>query len=138
MSRPQRVFSATQLPPEIPDPVRQVLQGFAQSIDQLVTAADQITPAASISVVTNGAKAGSFNAQFLVGTIAAANTKTTFNHKLGRQPVGAIEFMCVPQANQAKVPATQVASAIAILTVSNSQISLTSTAANRQFTLILF
>lgn len=138
MTRPQRVFSATQLPSDIPDSVKQVLQGFAQSIDQLVTAAAVITPANSQLNIVDGNPAGNFNGVFLIGTFTAANTITTFGHKLGRSPVAAFEILAVPQANQAKVPVAQVASAISLLSATGTQIKMTSTAANRQFTLILF
>ncbi len=136
-ARPQRVFSATQIPADVPEPLRAVLQGFAQSIDQLVTGFQSITPATSLADIANNAPAGNFNGVFLIGTFLLANTATKFPHALGRMPIAALEVMTVPQANQLKVPAAQVACAIALLSASNNQVVLTSTAANRQFTLIL-
>lgn len=138
MTRPIRAMTTTQLPKDVPESVRQVLQGFAQTIDQLVQAFAVITPANSVITLTNGAPAGNFNGVFLIGTITAANTSTLFGHKLGRTPVGAFEILALPQANQAKVPVAQVASAIALLTSNGTQVTLTSTAANRQFVMILF
>jgi hypothetical protein len=132
-ARPQRVFSLTQLGPEVPPSVREVLQGMAQSIDQLVTGFQQITVATSISQLINKGPAGNFNGVLCIGVIGVANTATIFNHALGRTPIGALEMLALPQANQV----APVAASIAILAASNNQITLTSTAAHRQFTLIL-
>lgn len=138
MNRPQRAMTTTQVPSDIPEAVRQVLQGFAQSIDQLVQASQVITPANSVITISNGRPAGNFNGVFLIGTILAANTLTTFGHKLGRTPVGAFEVLALPQANQITIPVAQVASSIALISANGTQLVLTSTAANRQFTLIIF
>lgn len=136
-ARPQRVFSVTALGPDVPLPVREALQAFAQSIDQLVSGFLQVTPATTPTDITDGGPAGNFNGVFCIGTFGAANTATAFTHSLGRTPIGAFELMAIPQADQLKPPVAQVASAIALLSASNNQITMTSTAANRQFTLIL-
>lgn len=137
MRRPLRALTFTALDAKNPESVAEALQGMAQSQDQVVTSLQQIAPANTIADVQNGAKAGNFNGIFLIGTIPAANTPTTFPHALGRTPVGALELMALPQVQQTSIPVTQVASAIALLKASNNQVTLTSTAAHRQFTLIL-
>lgn len=136
-NRPTNALLVTQLPADVSPAVRQCLQGMAQAIDQLTRTARSITAGSGPSMVMRNGKAASFNGVFLVGTIAAANTPQVFNHQLGRTPLGAIEILALPQATQATVPVAQVASAIALLKSSNNQLTLTSTAANRQFTLIL-
>lgn len=137
MSRPQRVFSATQFPPDIPESVRAVLQGFAQSIDQLVSASIQNVPATSMPDIKDGLPAANFGGVYLIGTFTGT-TAQTFGHKLNRTPVGAMPILAVPRPDQRTVPVAQVAGAFSILSATRSQIVMVSTVANLQFTLILF
>lgn len=130
--RAQRVFTLTQVPDTIPQDVRQVLQGFAQSIQQLVIGANLITFATAASEIGSGKKAGRFNAQFLIGTITLANTDQVVQHNLGRQPVGAIEMLTVPVG-----PVAQPAASLALKAANAVSVTLRASAANRQFTLIL-
>lgn len=128
----------TQFSPEVSPEIVAAFQAVAQSLFSLTAAVNSITFATDPTGIKNGAQAGNFNGCFLTGTIISANTKTTFNHQLGRQPVGAFEVLALPQAQQASVPVAQVVCPIGIFSFTGTQIVLESTSANRQLTLILF
>lgn len=136
--RATQPFSITQFSPAVPMEVVQAFQALAQNMEQLTLAVNSITFATDPTGIVNGAQAGNFNGCFLTGTISQANAPTAFNHKLGRQPVGAMEVLGVPPAQQATVPAAIVVAPIAVISSTGTQFVLQSTSANRQFTLILF
>jgi hypothetical protein len=127
----------TQFSPEVDPQVVAALQAIAQNLFQLTQAVNSITFATDPTGIVNGGQAGNFNGCFLTGTIANANSKTTFNHQLGRQPVGALEVLALPQAQQTSPPVAQVVCPIGVFSFTGNQVVLESTSANRQFTLIL-
>lgn len=137
MSRVFRKFSLTSLPAEVPPPLREAMQAVAQAIDQLTDAVNAITPAPATNLVTDGAKAGSFNGVFVVGQIAAANTPQSFFHKLDRVPAGAFELLSVIQPNVVPGAPLNIAAPIAVTAFDAKTITLTCTSALKVFTLIV-
>lgn len=138
MSRTDRTFSLTSIPPDVDPSVRECFQAVAKAIDELTNQINHISFGQSFSDIIPGARAGNFNGKFVTGRVLVGATPQRFVHNLGKVPIGAMEILTIPQINEPGGAVTNVAGALVVTAMDSESITLASSANNKVFTIIVF